>query len=70
MGSFGLTATGFIPGMFVVPFLLRWAALLHITIGLHGGDFLGPPRRRLPWATPLIVLVHPAPYLLLGRLAS
>src|SRR5215472_2565269 len=52
--------------MVVVPLLLRWAALLHTTLGLHGGDFLGPPKRRLLWATPLVLLVHPAPYFLVG----
>ena len=69
MGSFGLASVGFISGMVVVPLLLRWAALLHITLGLHGGDFLGPPKRRLLWATPLVLLVHPAPYFLVGAVA-
>jgi hypothetical protein len=55
--------------MIVVPLLLRWAALLHITLGLHGGDFLGPPKRRLLWATPLVLLMHPAPYFLVGTVA-
>jgi hypothetical protein len=59
---------GFILGMVVVPMLLRWAALLHTTFGLHGGDFLGPPKRRLLWAAPLIFLVHPAPYFLVGAI--
>ena len=66
MGSFGLVALGFGLGMVVVPLLLRWAALLHTTLGLHGGDFLGPPKRRLLWAAPLVLLVHPAPYFLVG----
>ena len=66
MGSFGLFALGFALGMVVVSLLLRWAALLHITLGLHGGDFLGPPKRRLLWAVPLVLLVHPAPYFLVG----
>jgi hypothetical protein len=48
--------------MIVVPLLIRWAALLYATLGLHGGDFLGAPKRRLLWAAPLFVLVHPAPY--------
>jgi hypothetical protein len=67
--SLGLAALGFIVGMVVVPYLLRWIALLHTTFGLHGGDFLGPPKRRLLWATPLIILVHPAPYFLVGAVA-
>ena len=66
MGSFGLAALGYIAGMVVVPSLLRWAALLHTTLGRQGGDFLGPPKRRLLWAVPLVLLVHPAPYLLAG----
>ena len=68
MGAFGFAALGFILGMVVVPLLLRWAALLHTTLGLHGGDFLGPPKRRLLWATPLVLLVHPAPYFLVGTI--
>jgi len=66
VGSFGLVALGFGLGMVVAPLLLRWAALLHTTLGLHGGDFLGPPKRRLLWAAPLVLLVHPAPYFLVG----
>ena len=66
MNSVGLTAAGFVVGTVVVPLLLRWASLLRITLGLHGGDFLGPPKRRLLWATPLVLLVHPAPYFLAG----
>jgi len=68
VGAFGFAALGFILGMVVVPLLLRWAALLHTTLGLHGGDFLGPPKRRLLWATPLVLLVHPAPYFLVGTI--
>src|SRR5881398_2423659 len=56
--------------MVVVPLLLRWAALLHTTLGLHSGDFLGPPKRRLLWATPLVLLVHPAPYFLVGTIIA
>jgi predicted Na+-dependent transporter len=62
VGSVGFTAVGFILGMIVVPLLIRWAALLYTTLGLHGGDFLGQPKRRLLWAAPLFLLVHPAPY--------
>jgi hypothetical protein len=66
--SLGLTSLGFILGMIVAPMLLRWAALIHATLGLHGGDFLGPPKRRLLWATPLVVLAHPVPYFLVGAI--
>jgi hypothetical protein len=66
VGSLGLTSLGFILGLVVVPLLLRWLALLRLTFGLHGGDFLGPPKRRLLWAVPLIFLVNPAPYFLAG----
>jgi uncharacterized membrane protein YadS len=68
VGSLGLAAAGFVLGMFIFPLLLRWAALVHTTLGLHSGDFLGPPKRRLLWAAPLVLLVHPAPYFIVGTL--
>jgi hypothetical protein len=42
----------------------RWIALIWISTTQHSGDFLGPPRRRLLWALPFIVIVHPAPYII------
>ncbi len=54
--------------MIFVPQLLRWAHLVHTSFGLHGGDFLGAPRRRLLWVAPFILLLHPFPYILGGTL--
>lgn len=41
----------------------RWGLLLWVSTTTHGGDFLGPPKRRLLWTLPFIALLHPAPYL-------
>ena len=62
----GLIAAGFFLGMILVPQLLRWALLVHTSFGLHGGDFLGAPKRRLLWAAPFVLVLHPAPYLAVG----
>lgn len=63
-----------IAGLFVATFtvsrVLHWVSLVHISFGKLGGDFLGAPKRRLIWATPLILLLHPAPYLVAGVLAA
>ena len=48
--------------------LTHWVALLHTTLAKHGGSFLGPPVRRLLLATPLVVLFHPVPYLIVALL--
>jgi hypothetical protein len=48
--------------------VVRWAALVHTVFALHGGDFLGAPKRRLLWAIPLVILLHPVPYLVIGSL--
>jgi hypothetical protein len=60
----------FLPGVFLgmilIPAALRWALLVHTSLTKQGGDFLGPPRRRLLWFTPVIVLFHPTLYLLAG----
>jgi hypothetical protein len=44
--------------------MMRWGALLWVSTTTHGGDFLGPPRRRLLWVFPFVLLLHPGPYLL------
>ena len=41
---------------------LRWIALLSVAVSKQGGDFLGPPRRRLLWAVPCVLFVHPGMY--------
>ena len=66
MPPFILTAAGFALGIYLVPNVLRWAFLVHMTIKPLGGDFLGTPKRRLLWATPFVVLLHPLPYLVAG----
>jgi hypothetical protein len=57
-----LTAAGVFLGMVLVPLMLRWAVLVHTTFKRHGGPFLGEPKRRLLWAAPLVLLLHPAVY--------
>ena len=66
MLSLGLIAAGFFLGMIFVPLLLRWALLVHTSFGLHGGDFLGAPKRRLIWVAPFIILLHPFPCIVAG----
>ncbi len=55
---------GFFAGTLFGSQMMRWGALLWVTITTHEGDFLGRPRRRLLWAFPFILLLHPAPYLI------
>ena len=54
---------GFIAGLLLSTQLTRWAVLLYESGSKQGGDFLGPPRRRLLWAMPFVALLHPAPWL-------
>ena len=70
MPSVLLLLPGLFLGMAITPIALRWALLVHTSLTKQGGDFLGAPRRRLLWATPLVVLLHPAPYLLIGLLVT
>ena len=60
--ALAFTLFGFGAGGLLITQLLRWGALLWVTTTAHGGDFLGPPRRRLIWAFPFILLLHPIPY--------
>ena len=55
---------GFVAGSFVAQQVLRWIALLSVVTAKQGGDFLGPPRRRLLWAVPFVVILHPALYII------
>ena len=66
MLQLGLFAAGFLLGAIFVPQAMRWALLVHTSFGLHGGDFLGAPKRRLLWAAPFIILLHPLPYIAAG----
>jgi hypothetical protein len=55
---------GFFTGPLLVRQILRWIALLVATTAKQGGDFLGPPRRRLLWVVPFVVVFHPGLYLI------
>ena len=63
-----MAIAGFFSAMFVVTQWLRYAALFLVAFSRHGGDFLGPPRRRLLWISPFVVLFHPGVYLLIALL--
>ena len=63
-----MAIAGFFSAMFVVTQWLRYAALFLVAFNRHGGDFLGPPRRRLLWISPFVVLFHPGVYLLIALL--
>jgi hypothetical protein len=53
---------GFFAGAVFGTQMLRWGALLWVSTTTHGGDFLGAPKRRLLWAFPFVLLLHPTPY--------
>ena len=59
---FGLA--GFVAGMLLWVQFTRWVGLLYVSGSKAGGDFLGPPKRRLIWAIPFVALLHPAPWLI------
>jgi hypothetical protein len=63
-----MAIAGFFSATFVVTQCWRCAALLWVAFSRHGGDFLGPPRRRLLWISPFVVLFHPGVYLLTALL--
>lgn len=63
-----LAIAGFFRARVVVAQWLRCAALFLVAFSRHGGDFLGPPRRRLLWISPFVVLFHPGGYLLIALL--
>jgi hypothetical protein len=54
---------GLIAGMLLWVHVMRWVGLLYVSQAKDGGDFLGPPKRRLLWALPVFALLHPAPWL-------
>jgi hypothetical protein len=55
---------GFVAGLLLWVQLARWMLLLYVSGSKDGGDFLGPPRKRLLWALPFMALLHPAPWLI------
>jgi hypothetical protein len=58
-----LVFLGFFVGTMFGTQMIRWGALLWVSTTTHGGDFLGPARRRLLWVLPFVLVLHPAPYL-------
>jgi len=63
-----MAIVGFFSASVIVPQWLRCAALFSVAFSRHGGDFLGPPRRRLVWISPFVALFHPGVYLLIALL--
>lgn len=61
---------GFFTGSLVVRQILRWIALLSVATAKQGGDFLGPPRRRLLWVVPFVVFFHPGLYVIGALIVS
>lgn len=57
---------GFVAAVFLLPQALNWLGLIYTTITPQQGDFLGPPKRRLLWASRFLFLFHPMPYLIIG----
>jgi hypothetical protein len=55
---------GFFAGMILWVQFTRWMGLLYVSGSKDGGDFLGPPKRRLLWAIPFLAVLHPAPWLI------
>src|SRR5258706_11635505 len=41
----------------------HWLTLVMVSMAKHGGDFLGPPRRRLIGLLPFATLLHPRAWL-------
>jgi hypothetical protein len=54
-----ITILGFFTGSLAIQQFLRWVALFSVATAKQGGDFLGPPRRRLLWVVPFVVVFHP-----------
>jgi hypothetical protein len=62
--SLGLALLGIVAGMFLWAQMTRWVVLLYVSGSREGGDFLGPPKRRLIWAIPFLTLLHPTPWII------
>jgi hypothetical protein len=61
---------GYFAAAFLLQSLLRWSSLLVTTLGRSEGPFLPSRRRRLIWGFPLVALLHPAPYLVIGAVIA
>jgi hypothetical protein len=61
-----LAVVGFLVGTLYLTQVSRWFALIYVTVQKDGGDFLGPPKRRLLWALPLVAVLHPGLWLVLA----
>ena len=58
-----LAFAGLVASLLVMSQISRWVVLLVNATQRHGGDFLGPAKRRLLWTMPL-TLLHPGLWLL------
>jgi hypothetical protein len=61
---FGLIL-GFVAGQVFWATVGRWLGLVLTSTAKHGGDFLGPPRRRLIAMLPFAAVLHPGLWLVL-----
>lgn len=59
-----IAVCGFVAGQLIVKQVLQWIALLSAATTKQGGDYLGPPRRRLLWVAPFVVILHPGLYII------
>jgi hypothetical protein len=48
---------GLFAGMLLWVQFMRWLMLLYVSGSKHGGDFLGPPKRRLLWAISALTML-------------
>ncbi len=54
---------GVLAGFTVSSITGHWLTLVMVSMAKHGGDFLGPPRRRLIGLLPFATLLHPGAWL-------
>src|SRR5260221_13747541 len=54
---------GVLAGFTVSSITGHWLTLVMVSMAKHGGDFLGPPRRRLIGMLPFATLLHPGAWL-------
>jgi hypothetical protein len=50
---------GFFAGQLVSSIAARFLGLVLTSVAKHGGEFLGPPRRRLLGVLPIAAVLHP-----------
>src|SRR5258706_14580420 len=54
---------GVLAGFTVSSITGHWLTLVMVSMAKHGGDFLGPPRRRVICLPPFATLLHPCAWL-------